>query len=101
MQDAEAVLDVHGTGLDLIPERRPSEYWRANCYATFQNDLLGLSLIDYIGADRLMWAGDYPHNESSCGFGWDSMMSVVDAVSENDARKILGGTAIGLYRLDD
>jgi predicted TIM-barrel fold metal-dependent hydrolase len=101
LQDAEAILDVHYTGLDLIPERRPSEYWQSNCYATFQNDLLGLSMVDYIGADRLMWAGDYPHNESTCGFGWDSMVSVVDVVSEDDARKILGGTAIELYRLDD
>lgn len=101
LQDAEAILDVHLTGLDLIPQRRPSEYWCDQCYATFQNDLLGLSMIDHIGADRLMWAGDYPHNESTCGYGWDSMMSVVDAVSEDDARRILGGTAIELYRLDD
>jgi predicted TIM-barrel fold metal-dependent hydrolase len=101
LQDAEAILDVHYTGLDLIPERRPSEYWRDHCFATFQNDLLGLSLIDYIGADKLMWAGDYPHNESTYGYNWDSMMQVVDAVGEDDARKILGGTAIDLYRLDD
>lgn len=100
LQDAEAVLDCHRVYLDVIPERRPTEYWCDNCFATFQFDPLGLSQLGYIGVDRVMWASDYPHNEGTLGYGWDSIMNVVDTVDEDAARQILGGTAIELYGLD-
>ena len=44
------VFDSYGNGnLFERIELRPSEYWHRNCYATFQNDLLGLSQLDYLG----------------------------------------------------
>jgi hypothetical protein len=50
LQDAEAIFDRFGNG-DVIDhlDHRPSHYWHNNCYATFQNDPLGLRQIDYIG----------------------------------------------------
>jgi predicted TIM-barrel fold metal-dependent hydrolase len=100
LQDAEMTFDTFGNDdlLDKI-DRRPSEYWHHNCYATFQNDLLGLSQLDIIGADRVMWGSDYPHAESGYGFMWDSMKSIVDATTPANARKILGGTAMEVYKL--
>ena len=80
-------------------ERRPSEYWREHCYASFQNDLLGLSQLDYIGADRVMWASDYPHSEGSFGFSRRSIQSVIDAAGSDAAGRIVGGTATALYDL--
>jgi predicted TIM-barrel fold metal-dependent hydrolase len=103
LQEAEQLIDQQGPILDAplqsMPKRRPTEYWRNNCYATFQNDRLGLKLLDYIGADRVMWAQDYPHNESTFGYSWDSRQAVIDATSASDARKILGETAVRLYGL--
>ena len=81
-------------------EHRPSDYWHNHCYATFQNDRLGLSQIDLIGADRVMWASDYPHSEGSYGYGRQSMKTVVDMVGEEKARAILGDTAIKLFKPD-
>lgn len=100
LQDAEMTFDTFGNDdlLDKI-DRRPSEYWHHNCYATFQNDLLGLDQLDLIGADRIMWGSDYPHAESGYGFMWDSMKSVIDATTPDNARKILGGTATEVYKL--
>jgi predicted TIM-barrel fold metal-dependent hydrolase len=63
-------------------------------------DTIGLKLLDYIGADRVMWSIDYPHNESTYGFSWQAIQEVLDHVSESDARKILGDTARALYKLD-
>jgi uncharacterized protein len=40
---------------------RPSEYWRRQCRATFQFDLIGAKLVDDIGVETLMWGSDYPH----------------------------------------
>ena len=100
LQDAEALFDsfVNGDLIDRL-EHRPSYYWHNHCYATFQNDRLGLSQIDLIGADRAMWAADYPHSEGSYGYSRRSVRTVVDMVGEEKARAILGGTAIKLFKL--
>jgi predicted TIM-barrel fold metal-dependent hydrolase len=63
-------------------------------------DPIGLQLLDQIGADRVMWSSDYPHYESTFGYGWTAIEAVLDAVSEDDARMILGGTAMELFKLD-
>ena len=98
LQDAEMVFDSYGNG-NLIEriEMRPSEYWHRNCYATFQNDLLGLGQLDILGADRVMWASDYPHSEGSFGYSRRSIQSVIDAAGSEAAGRIVGGTAIDLY----
>jgi predicted TIM-barrel fold metal-dependent hydrolase len=100
LQDAEAIFDSFGNGdcVDRL-ERRPSEYWHHNCYATFQSDPLGLSQLDYIGADRCMWATDYPHSEGAFGYGRTSVRMVVDKTCPDDARAILGGNAARVFKL--
>ena len=65
-----------------------------------QPDPLGLSQLDYIGADRCMWATDYPHSEGAFGYGRTSVRAVVDTASPDDARAILGGNAIDVFQLD-
>jgi len=100
LQDAEAIFDSFGNDDIIHIDHRPSHYWHNNCYATFQSDPLGLKQLDIIGADRVMWATDYPHSEGSFGYGRETVRAVVDATSAEDARAILGGTAIKLYRLD-
>jgi predicted TIM-barrel fold metal-dependent hydrolase len=40
---------------------KPSEYWRRQCRATFQDDALGLRLLDVLGVENVMWGSDYPH----------------------------------------
>ena len=100
LQDAEAIFDSFGNDDIIHIDHRPSHYWHNNCYATFQSDPLGLKQLDIIGADRVMWATDYPHSEGSFGYGRETVRAVVDATSAEDARAILGGTAIKLYRLN-
>jgi predicted TIM-barrel fold metal-dependent hydrolase len=100
LQDAEHMYDSFGNG-DLIDriDHRPSHYWHNNCYATFQSDALGLRLIDVIGADRVMWAVDYPHSEGTFGYTRTAIQAVADTVPDDDARKILGGNAIKVFNL--
>ena len=82
-----------------VPKLSPTEYWAKHCHATFQNDALGLKLIEHIGVDKVMWAVDYPHAEGSWGVSEDSIRQVLDAVSPEDAKKILGGNAIRVFGL--
>jgi predicted TIM-barrel fold metal-dependent hydrolase len=46
---------------DLSLTMKPSDYWRRQCYATYQTDRIGVKLIDELGADRVMWGSDFPH----------------------------------------
>ena len=100
LQDAELTYDVHRGMFDPQLKHRPSYYWHTNCFATFQTDTVGLRLLDSIGADRVMWAQDYPHSEGTFGFTANAIGEVLESASEADARKILGGTATALYGLE-
>lgn len=80
-------------------QHHPSYYWHNNCYATFMTDPIGLRLLDQIGADRVMYGADYPHTESTLGYGWDAMTAVVEATTPDLARRILGETAMEVFSL--
>jgi len=99
LQDAELTFGAHREIFDIVPKHRPTDYWHENLYATFQTDALGLGLLDQIGADRVMWAQDYPHGEGTFGYTADALRAVIAATSEGKARLILGDTATRLYRL--
>jgi predicted TIM-barrel fold metal-dependent hydrolase len=39
----------------------PTEYWKRQCWATYQTDPVGLKLTEELGADKIMWGSDFPH----------------------------------------
>src|SRR5262249_6223966 len=45
---------------DLELTMAPSDYWRRQCYATYQTDPGGIKLIDDLGADRGLLGSDFP-----------------------------------------
>lgn len=99
LQDTEFVLGSMAPLLEWKLQRTPREYWHRHCWTTFMVDPMGLAMLDVVGADRVMWASDYPHMESTFGYNWSAMQAVVDAVPEADARMILGGTAMQVFGL--
>jgi predicted TIM-barrel fold metal-dependent hydrolase len=99
LQDAELTYGAHREIYDWQPAHKPSYYWHNNCYATFQSDSVGLDMIDRIGADRVMWAQDYPHSEGTFGYTSNAVSEIISKVSEADARRILGDNARALYNL--
>lgn len=82
------------------PSQSPSFYWHQNCYATFQYDPVGISQLDRIGWDRVMWASDYPHRESSFGYSQAVVEEIFSMTTVEKAQAIVGGTATKLYGLD-
>jgi predicted TIM-barrel fold metal-dependent hydrolase len=97
LHEIGAIYDNFREIHDPLPKMRPSEYWRAHCYATFQYDPIGLQLLEHIGADRVMWAVDYPHCEGTFGYTRNAVQAVLDRVPAVQARDILGGTAARLF----
>jgi predicted TIM-barrel fold metal-dependent hydrolase len=101
LQDAEhAYASVqHMADHDL--EHDVAHYWHHHMYASFMVDPLGLEMIDRIGADRVMWSSDYPHNESTFGYSDRSLASLVETVGPDAAVKLVSTnvrTFLGLER---
>jgi predicted TIM-barrel fold metal-dependent hydrolase len=99
LQDCELTYGAHRELFSWDMKHRPSYYWHNNMYATFQTDAVGLRLLDQIGADRVMWAQDYPHSEGTFGYTANALQEVLDATNEVQARLILGDTARRIYKL--
>ena len=51
--------------LDYAPSIAPSELFRRQVIATFEEEPLAAQLIPLLGADSCMWASDYPHTDST------------------------------------
>lgn len=83
---------------DVTLERPAGQYLQENFYLTTSGNFHTPSLIGILlelGADRLMFAADYPFEELEDGTGW------LDAVpvSDRDRRKIAADNARALLRL--
>jgi predicted TIM-barrel fold metal-dependent hydrolase len=77
----------------------PSAYFRRQISATFQSDLAGMRLLDVLGEDRVMWASDYPHADST----WPESRRAIEEnfknVPDGARRRILCENARELYGL--
>jgi len=77
---------------------RPSEYFRRQVSATFQEDRIGIALRGLIGVDSLLWASDYPHADST----WPHSRAVVARdfadVPPPELRRMVCDNAARLYR---
>jgi predicted TIM-barrel fold metal-dependent hydrolase len=99
LHDADMIYNSFPTSISPKLEHAPSWYWRNNCYATFMTDPVGLEMLHRIGADRVMWSSDYPHQESTFGYSRGAIEAVFRATSVEDAQKIVGKTALDLFRM--
>jgi predicted TIM-barrel fold metal-dependent hydrolase len=87
---------AHG-GLQLAIA--PSAYFRRQVWATFQIDHVGLRLLDVIGDDRVMWASDYPHADSTWPDSQKAIAANFKDVADPARRRILCDNARALYGL--
>jgi predicted TIM-barrel fold metal-dependent hydrolase len=84
---------------DLTLTMRPSEYWKRQCYATYQSDEVGLRLLDYIGEDNIMWGSDFPHPDGIWPDSQEFIAREFANVSDAVKRKITCENAGRLYGL--
>lgn len=79
----------------------PSDYFRANGYASFQEDKVGLDLAEkYNLSGNFLWANDYPHHEGSWPHSAESIERQMKELSEDSRAKILGLNAVKLWKFD-
>jgi predicted TIM-barrel fold metal-dependent hydrolase len=78
---------------------KPSDLFKRQLYATFQDDHVAMSLIPFFGEGHLLWASDYPHPDSV----WPNSRAAVDRqmghLSPEMRRKLTRDNAAALYGL--
>jgi uncharacterized protein len=96
-------MDEHHEVLSFqVPwlKMKPSEYFRRQCFISFEADETRLGeVIDSIGADRLVFASDYPHWDATFPGVTDMILNRED-LNDETKRKIMGENAARLLRLD-
>jgi uncharacterized protein len=83
--------------LDYATRTPPSELFRRQVLATFEEDALGATLIPLLGADSCMWASDYPHTDSTFPHSREAIEETLGALPGADRRKITVTNCARLY----
>lgn len=87
--------------LDYAPAVAPSELFRRQVMATFEEDALGAQLIALLGADCCMWASDYPHTDSTFPNSRHVIEETLGTLPAADRRKITATNCARLYGFAD
>ena len=96
---ADAVNETP-SGLMAGLKRRPTEYFREQCFISGDPDETALSyVIDHMGAECFMWATDYPHPDHP-GTWANSLEKLVAPLSPETRAKVLGQNVARIYGLD-
>lgn len=77
----------------------PSELFRRQVYATFEDEDLGVDMIPLIGAGSIMWASDYPHPVSTWPNSMDFISKKLGKLTDDERRMILWDNAAAIYRI--
>jgi uncharacterized protein len=80
-------------------ETKPSELFKRQIWATFQEDYATMALIPFFGEGHLLWASDYPHPDGV----WPNSIPAVERqmkeLSPDLRRKLTHDNAATLYGL--
>jgi len=82
---------------DLDLKMKPSDYWRRQCYATYQSDRIGIKLLDEIGEDNIMWGSDFPHPDGIWPDSQEYIQRELGHLPAATRHKIVCGNAARLY----
>ena len=81
---------------------KPSAYFRRQCYISFDPDESTLAFTarhPLVGADRIVWASDYPHPDAKFPGVVKELREATATLSEAARARIFGANARELYRL--
>lgn len=77
----------------------PSEYVRRQCWISADPDERALAAtIAYVGADRFLWATDYPHSDHGADY-MQELRELAATLPAEARRRLVGANAAALYRL--
>jgi len=80
-------------------ETKPSELFKRQIYATFQEDYAAMALIPFFGEGHLLWASDYPHPDSVWPHSREAIERQMKDLSPEMRKKLTHDNAARLYGL--
>jgi predicted TIM-barrel fold metal-dependent hydrolase len=92
-------IEVFGSRYQKTP---PSEVFRRQCYISFDPDEEALAYTAnsrYVGADRIIWASDYPHPDAKIPGVVRELEEATESLTDDHRRLIFGDNAARLYGL--
>ena len=81
---------------------KPSEYFKRQCWISFDTDESTLAFTansPLVGADRIIWASDYPHPDAKIPGVTDELLEGIESLTPSQQHEIAGGSAVSLYDL--
>lgn len=81
-------------------DKSPSEYFRENIYFTFQDDRTAFQFKDELNIERMLWANDFPHSDSTWPHSQDVIARHTGHMTEEEKNRVLHGNVAELYGLD-
>ena len=87
--------------IDYATSAPPSELFRGQVLATFEEEELAALFIPHLGADSCMWASDYPHTDSTFPESRHAVAEALGSLSDAERRKITVTNCARLYRFAD
>ena len=85
------------TGTEL--SKKPSEYFREHIYVTFQDDWVAFQMKDMCNMERIMWANDFPHSDSTWPWSQELLAEHTKHLNEDETNLILHDNVCDLYGL--
>lgn len=85
--------------LEDAPGVPPSELFRRQVMATFEEDELAAEVVPVLGAESCMWASDYPHTDSTFPRSRQAVEESLGGLDEADRRRITATNCARLYGL--
>ena len=80
-----------------MPRTRPSELFHRQVMATFEEDAMVGDLLPLLGADRCMWASDYPHTDSTFPHSRRVIDETLGSLSAADRQMVVATNCADLY----
>ncbi len=80
--------------------RLPSEYFADHIYLTFQDDWTAFRFADAMNWERLMWANDFPHSDSTWPWSQELLDKHTAGMTDEQTKAILSDNVAGLYGID-
>ncbi|MBV8952212.1 MAG: amidohydrolase [Actinobacteria bacterium] len=83
--------------IDDAPSIAPSELFRRQVFATFEEEAQAADFIPHLGAGSCMWASDYPHTDSTFPESRRAVEEALGRLPAEDLRKITATNCARLY----
>ena len=78
----------------------PSDFFKRQCFMSFQEDAIGMRERETVGLQTLMWGSDYPHTESTFPRSREVLERVLAGVPQAEREAITCDNVARLYGFD-